>query len=123
MSPLIAWGLAGLLAFTCLSAAVSLWRPRGALANGSRAAVLATLLEAAAVAVFFRLVVQWTPGTVMLWVAAVAAFAAAVAGAVLRWPQLPPRNEAGKPGRLSVGIRVVLLAAALAVSFAAFLPV
>ena len=95
---IIGWALSALLAFTCLSAAVSLWRPGGRLATGSRAAALASLLETAAVAVFFRLVVQWTPGTVALWVVATAAFAAAVAGAVVRWPGLA-RRTTGEPAR------------------------
>lgn len=104
----ISWLLAGVLAVTCLAVARSAWnlgeRPPGI----SRMALLSAVLDAAATAAFFRLVVPWGTGTTLLWVVAMAALAAAVAGTVIRWPKLPshaglldfeePDPGSGEPG-------------------------
>ena len=86
---LLSWLLAGVLVVTCLAAARSAWNLGERAPGISRMALLSSVLEAAAVAAFFRLVVAWSTGTTLLWVVAMAALAAAVAGLVIRWPQLP----------------------------------
>ncbi|MBO0907895.1 hypothetical protein [Arthrobacter sunyaminii] len=86
---LLAWLLAGVLAVTCLAVARSAWNFGGRGPGISRMALLSSMLETAATAAFFRLVVPWSPGTTLLWVVAMAALAVAVAGAVIRWPELP----------------------------------
>lgn len=86
---LVSWLLAGALAVTCLAVARSAWNLGERAPGISRMALLSSLLEAAATAVLFRLAVQWSTGTVLLWALAMAALAAAVAGAIIRWPALP----------------------------------
>lgn len=86
---LLSWLLAGVLVVTCLAAARSAWNLGERAPGISRMALLSSVLDAAAVAAFFRLVVAWSTGTTLLWVVAMAALAAAVAGMVIRWPQLP----------------------------------
>lgn len=86
---LLSWLLAGVLAVTCLSVARSAWNFGGRGPGISRMALLSSLLDAAATAAFFRLVVPWSAGTTLLWVVAVAALAVAVAGTVIRWTELP----------------------------------
>lgn len=103
---LLAWLLAGVLAVTCLSVARSAWNFGERGPGVSRMALLSSLLDAAATAAFFRLVVPWSTGTTLLWVVAMAALAVAVAGTVIRWPELP--SHAGlldfeEPGPDSAG--------------------
>ena len=86
---LLSWLLAGVLAVTCLSVARSAWNFGERGPGISRMALLSSLLDAAATAAFFRLVVPWSAGTTLLWVVAMAALAVAVAGTVIRWPELP----------------------------------
>lgn len=86
---LVSWLLAGVLVVTCLAVARSAWNLGERAPGISRMALLSSVLDAAAVAAFFRLVVPWSTGTTLLWVVAMAALAAAVAGMVIRWPQLP----------------------------------
>ncbi|WAP51382.1 hypothetical protein OL239_16395 [Arthrobacter sp. ATA002] len=110
---LISWLLAGVLVVTCLAVARSAWNLGGRDAGISRMALLSSVLDAAAVAVFFRLVVTWNTGTILLWVLAMAALAAAVAGTVIRWPQLPshaglldfpdPEDDGVEPGTAEPG--------------------
>ncbi|MFZ3453515.1 hypothetical protein [Arthrobacter sp. 7Tela_A1] len=98
----------------------------------TRGAYLATLLEAGFVAVVMRLMVEWSPVTIWLWVLSAAALAAAVAGLVVRWPELPSRRGKATephadfpgvvparkpgPGRVALTGYAALLAAAVAVS-------
>ena len=89
---LISWLLAGVLAVTCLTVARSAWNFGERGPGISRMALLSGLLDAAATAGFFRLVVPWSTGTTLLWVVAMAALAVAVAGAVIRWPVLPSHS-------------------------------
>lgn len=100
---LVSWLLAGVLAVTCLSVARSAWNFGERGPGISRMALLSGLLDAAATAGLFRLVVPWSTGTTMLWVVATAALAVAVAGAVIRWPVLPSHSglldfEESEPG-------------------------
>ncbi|MCC9174302.1 hypothetical protein [Arthrobacter sp. zg-Y179] len=96
---LMSWILVAWLVATCLSVAVPVWKRAGQPSGPSRRSLLAGLMEAASLAGLLRLVVPWTPGSVALWVVAVVVLAAAVAGAVLRWPVLPGRVESQGPVR------------------------
>ena len=99
----------------------------------TRGSYVATVLEAAFVAVLMRLVVDWSAATIWLWVLSAAALAAAVAGLVIRWPQLParrgkvtesradfpvavPARKPKEPGPATLTGYAALLAAALTVS-------
>ncbi|WP_341394226.1 hypothetical protein [Arthrobacter sp. G119Y2] len=144
---LISWLLAGVLAVTCLAVARSAWNLGERAPDISRMALLSSLLEAAATAAFFRLVVPWSTGTTLLWMVAMAALSVAVAGAVIRWPVLPshaglldfeesepgstePGNEGTvrtrpsrkvkkkEPGRRAVATRAAVLATVVVLSFA-----
>ncbi|MCC3266856.1 hypothetical protein [Arthrobacter gengyunqii] len=86
---LISWLVAGVLAVTCLAVARSAWNLGERAPGISRMALLSGLLDAAATAALFRLALPWSAGTTLLWVLAMAALAVAVAGAVIRWPELP----------------------------------
>ncbi|MCQ1995153.1 hypothetical protein [Arthrobacter sp. zg-Y1171] len=99
---LMSWILGAWLVVTCLSMAVPVWKRAGMPSGPSRRSLLAGLMEAASLAGLLRLVVPWTSGSVVLWVVAVVALAAAVAGAVLRWPELPGRVESEGPLREKV---------------------
>ncbi|MCC9204407.1 hypothetical protein [Arthrobacter sp. zg-Y769] len=88
---LVSWVLAVWVVVTCLTVAVSVWKRAGLPSGPSRRSVVAGLLEAAWFAGLMRLVVSWSPGSVVLWVVAVVVLAAAVAGAIVRWPELPDR--------------------------------
>ncbi|MCQ1953023.1 hypothetical protein [Arthrobacter sp. zg-Y238] len=89
----MSWILGAWLMVTCLSVAVPVWKRAGQPSGPSRRSLLAGLLDAASLAGLLRLVVPWTPGSVVLWVVAIVVLAAAVAGAVLRWPELPGRGS------------------------------
>lgn len=133
---LISWALSGFLVYSCLSLAVSAWKREGRLSRRSGMSLLVGALEAAAVAGLFRLVVPWNPGTVALWVVAAAALAAAVAGVIIRWPELsarpaddentgdnkPLKKQSGKPkkepGKAAVAGHAGFLAAVVAFSLA-----
>ncbi|MBD7996846.1 hypothetical protein H9639_16235 [Arthrobacter sp. Sa2CUA1] len=90
---LLQWLVPGVVAVSCLSTAVSAWKPDGWLAAPSRRSLLAAVLEVAFVAVMLRLVFPGSPGAVALWTVSVAALAAAVAGLIIRWPVLPVRPK------------------------------
>lgn len=92
----IGWVLPLVLVFSCGWVAASAWQGSGAAAARSRRRLLAALLETAFVALALRLVVEWSPVTIWLWVFSVAALAAGVAGAVIRWDSLP-RTAAAAP--------------------------
>ncbi|KAD4007168.1 hypothetical protein GD627_06280 [Arthrobacter yangruifuii] len=94
---LVSWALAVWLVVLSLSVAVPVWKQAGTLSGPSRRSLLAGLLETASIAGILRLISPWSSGSVVLWVVAVVALAAAVAGAVLRWPDLPRRTS--KPAR------------------------
>ena len=99
---LLAWIFSGLLALYCLFLAYSAWRQEAGLSGRGRMSLLVALLEAAVMAALLRLVVQWSPGTVLLWVVALAALAAASAGIIIRWHVLPVRSRfRGSPARNS----------------------
>lgn len=89
----LAWMFSGLMAIYCLFLAYSAWRQEEGLSGRGRMSLLVALLEAAMIAALLRLVVQWSPGTVMLWVVAVVALAAASAGVIIRWHDLPVRSR------------------------------
>ncbi len=109
----LSWLLAGVLAVTCLAVARSAWNIGGRPPGISRMALVSAVLEAAATAAFFRLLVPWGTGTTLLWVVAMAGLAAAVAGTVIRWPELPshaglldfaePEHEGEEPGTADPG--------------------
>ncbi|MDM7989609.1 hypothetical protein [Arthrobacter sp. zg-Y877] len=90
---LMSWILAAWLVLTCLSVAVPVWKRAGQPSGPSRRSLLAGLMEAASLTGLLRLVVPWSPGSVALWVVAIVVLASAVAGAVLRWPELPGRGS------------------------------
>lgn len=133
MAAVIGWVFPlGLVAY-CGWVAFFAWTP--SVPEKSRGSYLATLLEAAFVAVVMRLVVDWSPVTIWLWVLSAAALAAATAGVMIRWPELPARRvnatehgtdfPAGArarkpkdPGPVVLSGYALLLAAALAVSAA-----
>lgn len=91
----IPWMLSGFLLYSCLSLAVSAWKREGRLSRRSAMSLLVGLLETAAVAGLFRIVVPWSTGTVALWVVAAVALAAAAAGVIIRWPELSARARNG----------------------------
>ncbi|MCC9195363.1 hypothetical protein QNO08_03305 [Arthrobacter sp. zg-Y820] len=93
---LVAWMVSGFLAFSCLSLAYSAWKQEAWLSGRSRMSLLVGLLEAATIAGIVRLVTQWSTGTVVVWVVAVAALAAAVAGLIIRWHDLPVRSRSAE---------------------------
>lgn len=95
---LIPWVMSGFLMYSSVSLAVSAWKREGRLSRRSGMSLLVGMLETAAVAGLFRLVVPWSPGTVALWVAAAVALAAAVAGVIIRWPELSARSQRTDPG-------------------------
>ena len=97
----IGWVLPLVLVFSCGWVAASAWQGSGAAAARSRRRLLAALLETAFVALALRLVVEWSPVTIWLWVFSVAALAAGVAGAVIRWDSLP-RTAAAAPAAPAV---------------------
>ena len=97
----IGWVLPLVLVFSCGWVAASAWQGTGAAAARSRRRLLAALLETAFVALALRLVVEWSPVTIWLWVFSVAALAAGVAGAVIRWDSLP-RTAAAAPAAPAV---------------------
>ncbi|MCC3302317.1 hypothetical protein [Arthrobacter sp. zg-Y895] len=99
---LMSWILGAWLVATCLSVAVPVWQRAGQPSGPSRRSLLAGLMEAASLAGLLRLVVPWTSWSMALWVVAVVALAAAVAGAVLHWPVLPGRVESEGPLREKV---------------------
>ncbi|WP_146364439.1 hypothetical protein [Arthrobacter yangruifuii] len=90
---LVSWALAVWLVVLCLSVAVPVWKRAGTPSGPGRRSLLAGWLEAASIAGILRLISPWSSGSVVLWVVAVVALAAAVAGAVLRWPDLPRRTS------------------------------
>jgi hypothetical protein len=92
----IPWVLSGFLVYSCLSLAVSAWKREGRWSRRSGMSLLVGLLETAAVAGLFRLVVPWSPGTVALWVVAAVALAAAAAGVIIRWPELAARPRSAE---------------------------
>lgn len=131
MAAVIGWVLPIGLVVYCGWLARFAWTP--SVPEKSRGSYVATLLEAAFVAVVMRLVVDWSAVTTWLWVLSVAALAAAVAGLVIRWPQLParrgkvtepgadfpvavPARKPKEPGSATLTGYAALLAAALAVS-------
>lgn len=144
---IIGWVLPLVLVLSCSWVAASAWKSTGAAAARSRRHLLAALLETAFVAVAMRLVVEWSPVTIWLWVVSVAGLAAGAAGAVIRWDSLPrtaaaaaetdaaaaagsapapadskrgrSRRQPKEPGTATLSGYAVLLAAAVAVSVAA----
>ncbi|MEB7448232.1 hypothetical protein [Arthrobacter koreensis] len=140
---IIGWVLPLVLLLSCSWVAASAWTSSGPAAARSRRRLLAALLETASVAVFMRLVVEWSPVTIWLWVLSVAALAAGAAGTVIRWDSLPrtasvadsasgagpaaaraesTRGRRGgqsrEPGTITLGSYALVLAAAVAVSAA-----
>lgn len=89
MQVIIGWVLPAVLALACGWVAASAWQSDGMAAARSRRSLLAAMLETAFVALALRLVVEWSPVTIWLWILSVAALAAATAGAVIRWESLP----------------------------------
>ena len=145
MPVIIGWVLPLVLVFSCGWVALSAWTASGRAAARSRRSLLAALLQTAIVALAMRLVVDWTPVTIWLWVLSVAALAAAAAGTVIRWDSLPVhatvqaepvasperrspeksspekpgrRRQPRDPGPVALGGYAVLLAAAVTVSVA-----
>ncbi|UWX96090.1 hypothetical protein N2K95_10395 [Arthrobacter zhaoxinii] len=90
---LVSWMLALWLMVLSLSVALPVWKQVGRPSGPSRRSLLAGLLETASIAGILRLISPWSSGSVVLWVVAVVALAAAVAGAVLHWPELPGRSS------------------------------
>lgn len=137
MQVIIGWVLPAVLVLACGWVAASAWQSDGMAAARSRRSLLAALLETAFVALALRLVVEWSPVTIWLWVLSVAALAAATAGAVIRWESLPvrpaqtepaarperprrgkSRRQPKDPGPVALGGYAVLLAAAVVASVA-----
>ncbi|MCQ1950572.1 hypothetical protein NNX28_11615 [Arthrobacter sp. zg-Y859] len=104
---LMSWILGAWLMVTCLSVAVPVWKRAGQPSGPSRRSLLAGLLDAASLAGLLRLVVPWTPGSVVLWVVAIVVLAAAVAGAVLRWPELPGRSRGSGAAEAASAVEAV----------------
>jgi hypothetical protein len=101
------------LAFTAVFAAGSLTKGK-AFAAKSRLELLFGAADAAVVLLGARLLMPWGSVSPWLWLVPVAIFAAGVAGAVLRWRDLPPVRP-DKPRRRTLVWAVVHAVVLLAI--------
>jgi len=115
-----------LVAYLCLDAVLTAlrgWRGSGRLRFADRWDAVSRTLGTAATAVLLLVAVQWIHLPVPLWYLVVVLVAAALSGAVRRWPELPWRGEDGAASarRASALGGVVFLVSALSLAVFALL--
>lgn len=93
--------------------------PRGAFAAKSRIDIVVSVLNFAAILVLARVLIAWTVLPPVVWLLFVAALAAAVVGAVLRWNSLPLVRTTRPAVRswIYAGINVAVVVAVLVLVF------
>jgi len=100
------------------------WRASGRFRFADRWDVLSRTLNITAMTVLILVVVQWIHLPAALWYLLVVLVAAALSGAVLRWPELPWRGDDGAASARrssAIGGSVFLVFAVLLTVFAVFL--
>ena len=93
--------------------------PRGAFAAKSRIDIVMSVLNFAAILVLARILIAWTVLPPVVWLLFVAALAAAVIGAILRWNSLPLVRATRPAVRswLYAGINLAIVVAVMVLVF------
>ena len=116
---MIAWIPLLLVVGFVVAFVLSAWSPRIGAARDRLALVIDGLM-AAGLLVASRGIVDWTTASIYVWYALVLLLAAAVVGAVLRWPTLPPLKDPAKRTSRTWGAGFTLAILALLVGVTTF---
>ncbi|WP_026819768.1 hypothetical protein [Arthrobacter castelli] len=111
---LIAWFLAGILAWSSAREAARCWGWRRWSTEPDRSSQAADLLDVVCTAAFFRLAINWETASMVLWLLSAVALAAAAGGLVWRWGEM---RRDDRPGTRRIVIRLVVLAALVGVNW------